>query len=496
MGRLLIAWVSLATLASRRGVGVPRVAFMFEVYSVAEIRRAEEATGEALASGVLMQRAASGLAAAVLDELDAPRRSQVLLAVGSGNNGGDALWCGVRLLGRGVQVAAWRTSATVHAEGWAAFRDAGGREVDAVAALALLPEVDLVVDGVLGIGGRGGLRGPVEVFAAACADTRTPVVAVDLPSGLEGDSNGAFPSFAADLTVTFGGRKACHVLQPAASACGRVVVVDIGLDLGEPALTGWSASDVAAHYPWPGPESDKYSRGVVGIDTGSTTYPGAAVLSALGAAYGGAGMVRYLGSARDAVVAALPNVVTAPGRVQAWLLGSGWGERPDAVATVGRVLAEGLPTVVDADAVAALSSGTLGEQVLLTPHAGELARLLGVPRGDVEADPAGQARWAAAQTGAVVLLKGATQYVAEPSGRVTLAVPGPAWTAQAGSGDVLAGLCAAMLASGRPAREAALLGASLQAIAARNFPGPRPPQDLARLVADVIPTLRAPGVER
>ena len=145
---------------------------------------------------------------------------------------------------------------------------------------------------------------------------------------------------------------------------------------------------------------------------------------------------------------------------------------------------------MDADALTHVRGLALWKDVLLTPHAGELASLLGVERDAVEADPLAHVGAAASDTGATVLLKGATQYVAEPSGRVRIAVPGPAWTAQAGSGDTLAGLCAAMLASGRSAVEAALLGASLQAITARNFPGPRPPQDLARLVAEVIPTLR------
>lgn len=474
---------------------------MHQAYSVAEIRRAEGATGDLLASGELMQRAAGGLARVLAEELRAQRAgelrgAQALLAVGRGNNGGDALWAGVRLLRRGVAVSAWRVAGRAHKEGWAAFLAAGGRELDAVAALTCAEASDVVVDGVLGIGGRGGLDGPAWTFAQACADLGVRVVAVDLPSGLEGDSCRAFPSFAADVTVTFGARKPCHLLQPAASACGRVEVVDIGLELGEPLLDAWEASDVAAHYPWPGPRSDKYARGAVGVDTGSADYPGAAVLSTLGAVYGGAGYVRYLGPARDAVAAALPNVVTADGRVQAWLLGCGWGGRDDGASALAERLATGLPAVVDADAIGLLPAGSGRPGVLLTPHAGELARLLGVEREAVEADPLAHARAAASRTGATVLLKGATQYVATPDGRVTLAVGGPAWTAQAGSGDVLAGLCAAMLAAGRPADVAALLGASVQAIAARNFPGPRPPQDLARLVADVLPTLRPPGVER
>lgn len=474
---------------------------MYQVYSVAEIRRAEEATGDLLASGELMQRAAAGLADVVLAELgggpgdaDAgrgqPRGRSVLLAVGAGNNGGDALWAGARLARHGVQVWAWRTADTVHPEGWAALEAAGGREADAIGALGLLADVDLVVDGVLGIGGRGGLRGPVATFAQACADTATRVVAVDLPSGLEGDSCRLLPSFEAAVTVTFGGRKACQVLQPAASRCGRLEVVDIGLELGEPLLTGWHASDVVAHYPWPDATSDKYARGAVGVDTGSAHYPGAAVLSTMGAVYGGAGFVRYLGPARDAVVAALPNVVTVPGRVQAWLVGCGWGRRDDGPEALTDRLNTGVPLVVDAEAIGLLGGEPVGDGVLLTPHAGELAALLGVERAAVADDPLTFVRTAAAEIGATVLLKGATQYVAEPSGRVTLAVGGPPWTAQAGSGDTLAGLCAAMLAAGRTPRLAALLGASLQAIAARNAPGPRPPQDLVRHVADVLPALR------
>lgn len=475
---------------------------MRSVWSVAQVVAAEHATGEALASGALMQRAASGLASVLLSELPRPRRARrVLLVVGTGNNGGDALWAGVRLLARGVRVWAWRAGATVHAEGWQAFTRAGGREADAVAALALLSDADLVVDGVLGLGGRGGLREPAATFARACADAGVRVVAVDLPSGLDADAGVAAASFAAGLTVTFGGLKTCHVAEPAASRCGEVRVVDIGLDLpaqGAPTLLAWEPADVAAHWPVPDATSDKYARGVVGLDTGSAAYPGAGVLSASGAVYAGAGMVRHLGDARAAVVAALPDVVTAPGRVQAHLLGCGWGERADAAATVARVLAEGLPVVLDADAVRqALPDGAppagradgVRPGLLLTPHAGELAALLQVARADVEADPVAHARRAARLTGGVVLLKGATQYVAEPDGQVTLAVPGPAWTARAGSGDTLAGIAVALLAAGLPPREAALAAASAQALTAAAHPGPRPPQDLIRLLPDVVAAL-------
>lgn len=463
---------------------------MIAVHTVAAVRAAEDAAMGRLPEGALMQRAAAALASALMTELRAHRGrlrgACVLVAAGPGNNGGDALWAAVRLLRRGVRVWAWRTGPTVHSAGWAAFTAAGGREADALGALGLLPDADLVVDGVLGIGGRGGLPAVVATFADACRDTGAHVVAVDLPSGLEADAGRVPASFTAALTVTFGALKACHVLERARSRCGAVRLVDIGLDLGRPELTGWEPADVAAHWPVPHAGSDKYARGVVGVDAGSARYPGAAVLACAGAVHAGAGMVRYLGPAADAVVAALPNVVTAPGRVQAHLVGSGWGERSDGPDALAAVLATGLPAVVDADALALLPDGPLGAHVLLTPHAGELARLLGVARDRVVDDPVGAARGAAATTGAVVLLKGATQYVAEPGGRVTLAVPGPSWTAQAGSGDVLAGVCAALLAAGTPAREAALAAASVQALTARAHPGPRPPQDLARLLPDVV----------
>ncbi len=525
---------------------------------LAETIRAAEAPLLAAAPGLLMQRAATGLASVLLRELRTLRGgaygARVLIVAGAGNNGGDALYAGAQLARRGVRVRAWRTGSSVHEEGWAAFRRAGGVEVDAVGALAELGSSDTVVDGVLGIGGRGGLREPVALFARACADAGVPVVAVDLPSGLDADrgeaeipasagmtreivppdlagvtaalvrhpgerrdlgvstsstpgvghpgerrdlgvstgSTSGASHFTASLTVTFGGFKFCHLLEPAASACGRVEVIDIGLDLPTPDLRAWEPVDVAAAWPWPDATSDKYSRGVVGIDTGSDGYPGAAVLGVLGAVHAGAGMVRFLGAdgAVDLIRAAAPNVVIGDGRVQARVLGSGWGERPDGRDLVRRAVEEGLPLVLDADALRQLPDQQLGDRVLLTPHAGELARLLGVERGEVQHDPLGSVRAAAARFGATVLLKGATQYVCGPAGDISIAVTGPAWTAQAGSGDVLAGVCGALLAAGLPPARAALAAASIQALAAANSPGPHPPQHVARALAPVIASLR------
>ena len=190
-------------------------------------------------------------------------------------------------------------------------------------------------------------------------------------------------------------------------------------------------------------------------------------------------MVRFTGEPgiAAAVLARLPNVVTTAGRVQALVLGSGWGDRPDGPDVVAGAVATGLPLVIDADALTMLPY-RLHPQVLLTPHAGELGRFLGIAREQVLADPVAAVRQAVVRTGGTVLLMGATQLVGTPGqGRVKVAVPGPAWTAQAGSGDLLAGICGALLAAGLTAPVAAVAGASIQAMAAADR-GAVAPQDL------------------
>jgi hydroxyethylthiazole kinase-like uncharacterized protein yjeF len=468
-------------------------------YTAQQIRDAEARAFAVVGPDALMQRAAAGLAAAVLRRLRQGSRrrtggagtgvyaARLLLVVGSGNNGGDALFAGAALARRGVRVVAWRTGSAVHAAGWRAFLAAGGRDVDASGALAALPAQRLVVDGVAGIGSRPGLAPDVAAFAAACAAARVPVVAVDLPSGLAPEPPWTDePHFRAELTVTFGGLKLCHLLEPARTECGEVELVGLDLDLGAPAVSQWEEADLVAAWPVPDARSDKYSRGVVGLDTGSPAYPGAAVLTAAGAVGAGAGMVRYLGPPEVAgrVLDRFPNVVVGDGRVQALVLGSGWGDRPDGGA-VARAVAGGGPLVVDADALAHLPDrGHPG--VLLTPHAGELARLLGIDRALVLADPPAAVRAAVVATGCTVLLKGATQYVGTPGDDgLRLALPGSGWSAQAGSGDVLAGACGALLAAGLSTPEAALAAASVQALAARRNP-PAPPQEAARQFAAVV----------
>ena len=472
---------------------------MQHAYGVETIRRIERQTMDRVGDDTLMQRAAAGLAAAVARDCERLRGkvygTRVMILVGPGNNGGDALFAGARLVRRGAAVTAVRCLGTPHERGLGALQAAGGRIVE----LADLdreqpPETDLAVDGVLGIGGRPGLPDDVADLAGELYVHGVPVVSVDLPSGVASDT-GVVPgaAFRTSRTVTFGELKPCHVLEPARQRCGEIELVDIGLDPVPPGssdlwLWQYELDDLARAWPYPDASSDKYSRGVVGIDTGSETYPGAAIMTVYGAVHAGAGMVRFLGADRPARVigSQLPNVVFGPGRVQAHLFGSGWGDRADGADVLQDALDFGLPTVVDADGLRYLPEN-LPDSWLLTPHAGELASLLGEERSWVTDDPVRAVRAGVEKTGATVLLKGATQLVAGPDRDwVDVALPGPAWTGQAGSGDTLGGMCAAILATGKPAAEAAALAASLQAYTAARHPGAIPPTRMAELAAEEL----------
>ncbi|GAB3755020.1 bifunctional ADP-dependent NAD(P)H-hydrate dehydratase/NAD(P)H-hydrate epimerase [Microlunatus parietis] len=464
-------------------------------YSTATVREVEQVEIDRVGLA-LMRRAAAGVAAVARRELIKIRGrvygARVLILVGGGNNGGDALYAGASLARRGARVLAVSCLGTPHPEGRAALEQAGGR----VVGLAELPDQnwDLAIDGILGIGGRPGLPEPVAALAGSLAGQGVPVIAVDLPSGVASDTGAVGDQWIrARRTVTFGARKPCHLVEPGRSATGELTMIDIGLDFtsARPDLIGLDVAGLAARWPYPGRQVDKYARGVVGLDTGSDSYPGAGLLSTLGAVHSGAGMVRFLGPDHPTslVVAELPNVVLAPGRVQAHVFGCGWGDRPDGARLIKDALDAGTPAVVDADGLRYLPD-RLPSSWLLTPHAGELARLLGRDRSEVEANPIAAVRAGAERTGATVLLKGATQLVASPdTGPVWVALPGPSWTAQAGSGDVLAGICGTLLAAGQPAFRAGQLAASLQAYAAARHPGPRPPQDLARMLPETIAEL-------
>jgi hydroxyethylthiazole kinase-like uncharacterized protein yjeF len=215
-------------------------------------------------------------------------------------------------------------------------------------------------------------------------------------------------------------------------------------------FTPWTPHDAARLIAVPGAADDKYSRGVLGVMTGSTEYPGAAVLGVEAAIRTGVGMVRYLGPARasDLVLQRRPEVVTADGRVQAWLVGSGMdaaGRPDDATAELARVLRQGVPAVVDAGALDLVGEAT--GPVVITPHYGELSRLLGADRAEIAADPARYAAQAAEELGATVLLKGSRTHVAGTEGTRLVVHTATAWTATAGAGDALGGILGALLAT-------------------------------------------------
>jgi hydroxyethylthiazole kinase-like uncharacterized protein yjeF len=477
--------------------------------------------------GALMQRAAAGLASVSSGLVGKVPGSRVVVLAGSGDNGGDALFAGARLASRGAAVLAVTAGSRVHEQGAAALRAAGGRlaGADDDAVPAAIGAADLILDGLLGIGGRGGLREPQASLAGLAARSPAVVVAVDLPSGVDADTGVVEgPAIQADVTVTFGTLKPGLLIDPGAGHAGVVELIDIGLGpyLESPDVSALQGPDVGALLTQPGGDSDKYRRGVAGIVAGSERFTGAAALAVGGAIRGGAGMVRLVSAAPAVAVVRLlwPEAVItvtgqdipagedvhAAGRVQAWVVGPGMGTDDQARERLAAVLASDVPVLVDADGLTLLAAhkGLLSRDAptLLTPHAGELGRLLGVDPADVESHRLEHARKAAASLGATVLLKGSSTVIATPDGRsartqagstqdettqdettqdeagqdgvsqddlapVWVNSTGTSWLATAGTGDVLSGLAGSLLAQGLEVGEAAAAAAYLHGLAAR-----------------------------
>lgn len=504
---------------------------MISAYSGTAVRAAEEPLLRRGLGPELMQRAAYGLYAAAARQLRRGGRiygSRVVILAGAGNNGGDALYAGARLAARGASVTALLFADRAHPEALAELVRCGGtvRTVtDARSAAGLCRAADLVIDGLLGTGGRGGLRGPAAEVAKALVPAReTPgqgpfLLAADLPSGIDADTGAAAgPHVRADATVTFGAWKTGLMAGPGAAAAGSVECVDIGLGphLGEPELRRLEAADVAAAIYRPRATDHKYTRGVLGVAAGSATYPGAAVLAVGAALATGVGMVRYLGAPDVArlINIAHPEAVCSRDRVeethvQAWLAGPGAGTDEEQRLRARAAMATDLPAVIDADALSEVYPG-LGAETILTPHAGELARLLGalgepVDRARVEADPLSWARRAARLTGATVLLKGWATLAVGPDGTAYSQAEATAGLAAAGSGDTLAGILGALLATdhtapdqrapGHYARMAAA-AASLHGLAGSRAAGRGPvePSKLPAEIRSVVGELTTGGV--
>ena len=435
----------------------------------AEMRAAEE---RAIAAGTkvetLMERA--GMAAA-----DATWRYAgplpALILCGPGNNGGDGYVIARGLRERGVEV---RIAALAEPSSPAA-RWARGRWDGPVEPFLEAAPAPLLIDALFGTGLARPLDADVSARLRDLAADASLRVAVDLPSGVATD-NGAIlsPVPDCDLTVTFASLKPAHLLQPAARHMGRIVVADIGIE-AESDLHRIARPHLAA----PGPDDHKYIRGYVAVLAGDM--PGASALTAAAAARAGAGYVRLVGGLTPNVPAAV--VQSAAGtdlsdeRIGALAVGPGLGRDASAREILDRALASKRNLVLDADALMLIAEHRIELQVvgdaILTPHAGEFARLFGTLAGSkVE-----QAREAARRTGAVIVYKGPDTVVAAPDGRAAIGMV-PHWLASAGTGDVLTGIIASMRARGLAAFEAACAGVWLHGEAARHAGGPLIADDL------------------
>jgi ADP-dependent NAD(P)H-hydrate dehydratase / NAD(P)H-hydrate epimerase len=491
---------------------------MIRAYAVSSVREAEALAMAGLGDGELMSRAAAGLAAVASARLGGPGGRRVVAMVGAGNNGGDALFAVAALAADGASAAVLQVADSIHEEGLRAAREAGvmvleatGGGADSASVVSsTLREADLVIDGIVGIGGRPGLSPQIEALLREVSDTAY-VMAVDLPSGADPDGEVAAQSCVfADETVTFIVAKPVHLLPATEPAVGRLTVLDIGVKVAAmPVVERVSDEDVSWLWPRPGPADDKYSRGVLGIVAGGEKYTGAALLAVTSAVCSGAGMVRYVGPPTPTLLirGQVPEAVIGVGQVQAWLVGPGLDVGDEsAQGRAQRVAAQsaldsGLPCVVDAGGLD-LILHPRRTPTLLTPHAGELATLLSrlegsqvaVDRTAVVGAPLAHARRLADLTNATVLLKGATTLVVSPGSSglpVRSQADAPPWLATAGSGDVLAGLAGTLLASGLSPQDCGSLAALVHGLAAdaSNPGGPVRALAVAHAIPGVVAAL-------
>jgi hydroxyethylthiazole kinase-like uncharacterized protein yjeF len=384
--------------------------------------------------------------------------TEVLVLCGPGNNGGDGYVAAaaLRRAGHAVRVAACAPPATVAAS---AARAAWMGPVEELGGAAPAP---IVVDALFGIG----LNRPLdaEICEPLCNLIRGArlSIAVDVPSGVSTDEGSSLADVSpVDLTLALAAVKPAHVLQSSAARCGDIRLLDIGVDVSGPVRVA-SAPELRS----PSPGDHKYSRGLVAVVAGRMA--GAAALAAVAAGRGGAGYVRLLGSATDR----LPHAIVrqrfsaealADERVGAVVIGPGLGRDDKARERLDVACASGRPMVIDGDALHLLGEAPARVPTILTPHAGEFARLF----GDITGNKIDCAIEAARRANAVVVFKGADTVIAAPDGRAIVHAHAPAWLATAGTGDVLAGVIGAQLAGGADLFTAAANGVWLHAEAAR-----------------------------
>jgi hydroxyethylthiazole kinase-like uncharacterized protein yjeF len=405
------------------------------ILTAAQMRAAEAATIQAgTAETTLMERAGAGMAQAI--RFYAGPRDTLILC-GPGNNGGDGYVAARHLAEHGyaVRVAALDEPRT-EASRWARSQWDGPVERFAEAAAA-----PIVVDCLFGTGLSRGLEDSVAERLSRLVDDALVAVACDLPSGVSTDGGASLSTIASyDLTVTFGALKPAHRLMPAMAKMGRVVLADIGVEadgkwfeIGRPEV------------PPLDPQGHKYSRGLVHCLAGQM--PGAIALAASAAARSGAGYVRV---STSLPISNLPSSIVQTGgadlqdeRIGCILVGPGLGDTPQVLTLA---LTAPRPIVIDADAIGLVGDPERlhGHDTIVTPHEGEFIKLF----GDLAGSKADRALEAARRSQSVIVYKGPDTLVASPDGRLGFAPPAPAWLASAGTGDVLAGMIAAMRARG------------------------------------------------
>ena len=458
-----------------------------------EMGQVDRLAARMMPSYALMENAGRAVARAARRHF---RPCRTLVLCGPGNNGGDG-YIVARLLaqlGWPVTVAAMAppragTDAALAAAAW----DGPVHEFDPADAA----RADLVIDAVFG----AGLSRPVEGSAAECLAAARHVLAIDMPSGVDG-ATGAILGMApqAELTVSFFRRKPGHLLLPGRERLGRLEIADIGIP---PAVLDDIAAETWHNLPglWElrqlTASDHKYTRGVVSV-CGGASMSGAARLAADGARGGGAGLVRiaaehgaalYRTGAPGLIVDEAPlQALLADGRRKVWVCGPGLDEA-EVQATLPALLEAGRVVVADAGALsqAAGQPERLAGVAVITPHAGEFAKLFGSP-GE---DRLGAARAAARRIGAVVVLKGSDSIIAAPDGRAAINDNAPPWLGTAGAGDVLSGIVAARLAAGMEAFEAACAAVWLHGEAANLAGEGLLAEDLPRHLAHAIRNSRS-----
>jgi NAD(P)H-hydrate epimerase len=486
-----------------------------EILTVSECYAADSfAAAQGIEAASLMENAGRAVADSLVARYS-PCRTTVLC--GPGNNGGDGFVV-ARLLseqGWAVKLALLGDVGTL--KGDAAKVAKRWKGLIAPVSSAVIADAQLIVVGLFGAGLSRPLDGLAREVVEAINRCAVPVVAIDLPSGLSGDTGrpmGEDICVHADLTVTFFRPKPAHVLMPGRQLCGEIIVRDIGIPETaiqsiHPKLFQNTPELWGARFPWPDALQHKYARGHALIVSGPAHSTGAARLAARAALRAGAGLVT-VASPPDAVpvnAAALTAVMVKPfsgaiglavlledGRINAVAIGPGCGVGPKAADEVAAILASRAGVVLDADALTSFADDPrvlfrmLREPCVLTPHAGEFERLfpgmLGSAASRVEA-----ARAASVAAGCTVLLKGPDTVIANTSGGAAINANAPPWLATAGAGDVLTGIIAGLIAQGMTSFEAAAAGAWLHGEAATLFGPGLISEDLSEMLPDVLSML-------